>query len=59
MPKTSWSQYFLHYGGKLPHAKRPLRESDDKFKLYVFMHFPWFIKVEPKSIFVVLVVYFF
>ena len=48
MSKTSWSQYFLHNGGKLLHTKRPLRESDDKFKLYVFMHFPWFIKVEPK-----------
>ena len=39
---------FLRNGGILPRARRPLRESHDKFKLYVFMHFPWFIKVEAK-----------
>ena len=26
----------------------PLRKSHDRFQLYVFMHFAWFIKVEPK-----------
>ena len=48
MSKTSRGQYFLRNGGTLSHAKTPLREFHDKFKLYVFMHFPWFIKVEPK-----------
>ena len=33
---------------KLPRAKRTLWESHDNFKLYVFMYFPWVIKVEPK-----------
>ena len=48
MLKTSRGQYFLWNGRTLPRAKRRLRESHDKFKLYVFMHFPWFIKAEPK-----------
>ena len=43
MSKTSQGQYFT-----LPCAKRPLWESRDRFKLYVFMPFPRFIKVEPK-----------
>ena len=46
MSKASRGQYFLRNGGT--RAKKPLRESHDKFKLYVFMHFPWFIKVKPK-----------
>ena len=46
MSKTSRGQYFLRNGATLPRAKMPLWESDNKFKLYVFMHFPWFIKVE-------------
>ena len=49
MSKTLWGQYFLRNGGTLPRAKRTLRESRDKFKLYVFMHFPWFIKVESSE----------
>ena len=57
MSKTSGDQYFLQNGGTLPRAKRPFRESHDKFKVYVFMHFPWFIKVEPKLTFAILVVY--
>ena len=48
MSKTSQGQYFLLNGGTLSRAKTPLREFHDKFKLYVLMHFPWFIKVEPK-----------
>ena len=48
MSRTSRSQYFPRNGGTLPRATRPLRESHDKFKLYVFMHVLWFIKVEPK-----------
>ena len=48
MPKTSQGQYFLRNGGTLPHAKWPLQESDYKLKLYVFMHFLWFLKVQPK-----------
>ena len=48
MSKNSRGQYFLGNGGTLPRAKRPLRESHDKFKLYVFRHFPCFIKVKPK-----------
>ena len=47
MSKTSRGQYFLQNGGTLTRAKRQFRESDDKFKLYVFMHFPLFSKVEP------------
>ena len=48
MSKTSRGQCFLWNAAALPRAKSPLRESHGKFKLYVFMHFPWFIKVEPK-----------
>ena len=48
MSKTSRVWYFLWKGGTLPRAKMPLRKSHDRFQLYVFMHFPWFIKVEPK-----------
>ena len=48
MSKTSPGQYFLQNGGTLPRAKRPLRESHNKFKLYDFVHFPWSIKVERK-----------
>ena len=48
MPKTSRGQHFLRNERTLPRAKRPLRESQGKIKLYGFMHFPWFIKVEPK-----------
>ena len=44
----SRSQYFLRNGGTLPRAKKALRESHDKFRLYVFIDFPWFIKVESK-----------
>ena len=40
--------FFPHNGGTLPRGKCLLQESDDKLKLYVFMHFPWFIKVKPK-----------
>ena len=57
MSKNSRGQYFLRNGRTLPRVKRPLRESHDKFKLYVFMHFLWFIKVEPERIFAFLVVY--
>ena len=46
MSKTSRGQYFLRNCGTPPRAKR--QEFHDKFKPYVFMHFPWFIKVEPK-----------
>ena len=49
MSKTSWGQYFLRNGGALPPAKRPLRESHDKFKFYVFVHLPWFIKLNPSD----------
>ena len=48
MSKTLWGQYFLRNGGTLQRTKRPLRESHDKYRLYVLIHFPWFIKVEPK-----------
>ena len=48
MSKTSRVWYFLRRGGTLTRAKMPLRKSHDRFHLYVFMHFPWFIKVEPK-----------
>ena len=49
MSKTSWGQYFLRNCGTLPRGNlTPLWESHDKFKFYVFMHFPWFIKVEAK-----------
>ena len=48
MSKTSRGQYFFRNGGTLPRAKRLLRESHDKFRLYVFMYFPWLIKVESK-----------
>ena len=57
MSKNFTGSVFFRNGGTLPRAKRPLRESRDKFKLYAFMHFPWFIKVEPKRIFAILVVY--
>ena len=57
MLKTSRGHYFVRNGGTLPCAERPLRATHDKFRLYVFMHFPWFIKVEPKWIFAILVVY--
>ena len=57
MSKTSRGQYFLRNGGKLLRAKAPLREFHDKFKIYVFMHFPWLIKVKPKWIFAILVIY--
>ena len=48
MSKTSQGQYLLRNGGTLPRSKRRFRESHDNFKLYIFMHFPWFIKVEPE-----------
>ena len=48
MSKTSRGQYFIRNGGTLLRAKRPLQKSEDKFKLHVFMYFPWFIKGEPK-----------
>ena len=57
MSKTSGGQYFLRNGETLPCAKRPPQESHDKFKLYVFMHFPWFIKVEPKWFFAIFAAY--
>ena len=47
MSKTSRAQYFLWNGGTLPRSRRPPQESHGKFKLYVFMPFPWFVKVEP------------
>ena len=46
MSKTSRGQYFLRNGGKLLRAKAPLREFHDKFKIYVFMHFP---KLNPSE----------
>ena len=55
MSKTSRGQYFLRNGGTLPRANGPLRESHDKFRLHVFMHFPWFIKAEATWIFAILV----
>ena len=48
MSRTSRSQYFPRNGGTLPRSTRPLWESHDKFKLYVFRHLLWFIKVEPR-----------
>ena len=57
MLKTSRGQSFLQNGGTLPRAKRSLWESHDKFKLYVLMLFPRFIKVEPEWIFAILVVH--
>ena len=57
MLKTSRGQYFLRNGGTLSRAKTPLGEFHNTFKLYVFMHFPRFIKVESKRIFAILVIY--
>ena len=49
MSKTSLGQYFHRNGGTLPPAKRPLRESHDKFKLNVFMHFHGLLKLNPSD----------
>ena len=46
MSKTSRGQYFLRNGGTIPLSKSCLWESHGKFKLYVFMYFQWFIKVD-------------
>ena len=53
---TLYGQHFLQNDGILPSAWRPLQESHNNSG-FVFRHFSWFSKVEPKWIFTTLVVY--
>ena len=49
MSKNSQGQYFIRNGGTLPRAKRPLRESHDKFKLYFLCIFHGLLKLNPSE----------